>query len=104
MSRLPSQAAINERCLELGKNKSKTTVLDEDHRPTKKAKNCGCPYNKTSNIQMLRDTAVVGIHDIEELVSEGKKTASCPYYAARQGGEVVLAGNQLYDLDCHRHG
>merc|ERR1740122_271607 len=34
---LPSQAAINERCLELGKSKSKTTLVDEDDRPAKKA-------------------------------------------------------------------
>jgi len=39
---LPSQAAINERCLELGKNKSsKPTRLDEDANAVKKAKTAG---------------------------------------------------------------
>jgi hypothetical protein len=39
---LPSQAAINERCLELGKNKSsKPTRLDEDANTVKKAKTAG---------------------------------------------------------------
>jgi hypothetical protein len=39
---LTSQAAINERCLELGKNKSsKPTRLDEDANAVKKAKTAG---------------------------------------------------------------
>ena len=32
------QAAINEKCLELGKKKSKTTKLDIDDKPVKKSK------------------------------------------------------------------
>ena len=42
------QAAINEKCLELGKKKSKPTKLDADENPVKKSKKsgCGCPYNK----------------------------------------------------------
>ncbi len=32
------QAAINEKCLELGKKKSKTTKLDLDDKPVKKSK------------------------------------------------------------------
>jgi hypothetical protein len=39
---LPSQAAISERCLELGKNKSsKATRLDDDANTVKKAKAAG---------------------------------------------------------------
>ena len=39
---LPSQAAINERCLELGRSKTKTTTcLDQDKNTVKKAKTSG---------------------------------------------------------------
>jgi len=99
---LPSQAAINERCLELGKSKSKPTLVDDDSRPAKKAKtgkSCGCPFNKQANIQVLRDQAVLAIHDIEELVTQGKKLTGCPYYAARSAVPlcqlVVLPYNTL---------
>jgi hypothetical protein len=38
---LGSQAAINERCLELGKSKAKPTCLDQDKNATKKTKTSG---------------------------------------------------------------
>lgn len=99
--KLPSQAAINEKCLELGKKKSKATALDDDSNPTKKSKSsgCGCPYNKTTGTSVLRDQAVLAIHDIEDLVAAGRKSQSCPYYASRSAVPlaqmVVLPYNTL---------
>ena len=98
---LQSQSAINEKCLELGKKKSKTTVLDDDERSVKKSKqgSSGCPYNKQTRTSILRDQAVLAIHDIEDLVTEGKKSQSCPYYASRSAVSmaqmVVLPYNTL---------
>ena len=43
----------------------------------------GCPYNNQSRIEVLRDEAILAIHDIEELVQAGRQTHSCPYYASR---------------------
>jgi len=88
VNKLNSQAAINEKCLELGKKKSKTTKLDLDDKPVKKSKSGGCPYNRANGIEDLRDDAILGIHDIEDLVAAGKKSESCPYYASR--GAVPL--------------
>eukprot|EP00092_Neocalanus_flemingeri_P099279 GFUD01126656.1.p2 GENE.GFUD01126656.1~~GFUD01126656.1.p2 ORF type:complete len:436 (+),score=142.32 GFUD01126656.1:233-1540(+) len=101
VKKLPSQAAINEKCLELGKKKSKPTALDEDENPTKKSKSggCGCPYNKNTGTAVLRDQAILAIHDIEDLVAAGRKTQSCPYYASRSAVPlaqmVVLPYNTL---------
>jgi len=100
VKKLPSQAAINEKCLELGRKKSKATVLDDDSNPTKKSKTgSGCPYNKTTGTSVLRDTAVLAIQDIEELVAAGRKTHACPYYASRSAVPlaqmIVLPYNTL---------
>ena len=100
VKKLPSQAAINEKCLELGRKKSRPTALDVDENPTKKAKSSsGCPYNKNTGTSVLRDQAVLSIHDIEELVTAGRKTQSCPYYASRSAVPlaqmVVLPYNTL---------
>ena len=100
VKKLPSQAAINEKCLELGRKKSKATALDDDSNPTKKSKSgCGCPYNKSTGTAVLRDQAVLAIHDIEDLVLAGRKTHSCPYYASRSAIPlaqlVVLPYNTL---------
>jgi len=101
VKKLKSQAAINEKCLELGKKKSKSTKLDGDEKPIKKSKTggCGCPYNKSAGIENLRDDAILGIHDIEDLVISGKKSEACPYYASRSAVKlcemVVLPYNSL---------
>jgi len=93
VKKLNSQAAINEKCLELGKKKSKTTKLDEDQNTTKKSKTSsksgGCPYNKAAAVEALRDEAILAVHDIEDLVQAGKKSNSCPYYASRSAVPLV---------------
>ena len=102
VKKLQSQSAINEKCLDLGRKKSKVTALDDDDRPTKKTKTGsggGCPYNKQSRTAVLRDQAILSIHDIEDLVTTGTKHQSCPYYASRSALSmaqmVVLPYNTL---------
>ena len=101
VKKLQSQSAINEKCLDLGRKKSKVTALGDDDRPTKKTKTSsgGCPYNKQARTAVLRDQAILAIHDIEDLVTAGKKQQSCPYYASRSAVPmaqmVVLPYNTL---------
>ena len=102
VKKLQSQSAINEACLELGRNKSKPSVVDLDERTVKKSRQRGgggCPYNKVSKTGELRDQSLLAIHDIEDLVTAGKRAASCPYYASRSAVSlaqlVVLPYNTL---------
>ncbi|KAF2772683.1 DNA repair helicase [Teratosphaeria nubilosa] len=73
VAKLGSQAAINERCVEL--QQSSTAA---DHK---------CPFlpNKESADLVLdfRDHALAKIRDIEELATVGSKLGICPYYASR---------------------
>lgn len=51
---------------------------------TKKSKcSSGCQFYNQTNIELLRDEALIEIKDVEDLVSAGKETQSCPYYSAR---------------------
>ena len=111
VKKLQSQAAINEACLELGRKKSKPTVVDEDERTLKKSRKGGgggggCPYNKSSRTGSLRDKSVMTIHDIEDLVTAGRRTTSCPYYASRSAVPlaqlIVLPYNTLLHAGTRR--
>lgn len=97
-----SQAVINERCLDLQKKKSaKTSKQDDDGNTLKKSKqssSTGCPYNNKSNVDQLRQEILSDIHDIEDLVTAGRKGRACPYYASRAAAddaEIVLLPYQL---------
>lgn len=74
VSKLASQVAINERCIE----------LQQSNTAEKK-----CQYlpNKDSEDQVLdfRDHALAKIRDIEDLAKLGSKLEICPYYASRPG-------------------
>ncbi|KAK3709944.1 ATP-dependent DNA helicase chl1 [Vermiconidia calcicola] len=73
VAKLPSQTAINERCVELQQPK---TPADQK-----------CPYLPKKEDQHLvldfRDHALAKIRDIEDLAAVGKKLQVCPYYASR---------------------
>ena len=112
VKKLQSQAAINEACLDLGRKKSKPTVVDEDERTLKKTRKGGggggggCPYNKSSRTGSLRDKSVMSLHDIEDLVTAGRRTSSCPYYASRSAVPlaqlIVLPYNTLLHAGTRR--
>lgn len=73
VSRLGTQTAINERCLELQQDKT-----SDGHK---------CPFlpNKESEHLVLdfRDHALSQVRDIEDLAAVGAKLGICPYYASR---------------------
>ncbi|OHW96156.1 chromosome transmission fidelity protein 1 [Colletotrichum incanum] len=82
VARLGTLSAINDRCSELQKPKSKDK----------------CPYTlKEDNItqtHQFRDTAHATLPDIEDLYHLGKKLSVCPYYASR----AAIAGAEIVTL------
>jgi len=71
VAKLGSAVAINDRCAELTKPKSKEK----------------CPYapraDNASSIHQFRDTALATLPDIEDLYQIGSALHVCPYYASR---------------------
>uniref|UniRef100_A0A669DHQ9 ATP-dependent DNA helicase DDX11 n=1 Tax=Oreochromis niloticus TaxID=8128 RepID=A0A669DHQ9_ORENI len=75
--RLGSIQRINDRCMEMQKNKHEG--VKRKRGPAKSV----CPYNKASALQQMRDVVLGAVHDIEQLLKLGRETHSCPYYATR---------------------
>lgn len=77
-----SQSAINDRCAELQKPKSKDK----------------CPYvpndDNLAQTHQFRDTAHATLPDIEDLFKLGKTLEVCPYYASR----AAIAGTEIITL------
>ncbi|KAK4498434.1 hypothetical protein PRZ48_011092 [Zasmidium cellare] len=73
VSRLPTQVAVNERCIELQQS---NTPAD---------RKCGFLPTKDSEDLVLdfRDHALATIRDIEDLAQLGSRLQICPYYASR---------------------
>ncbi|XP_013190361.1 ATP-dependent DNA helicase DDX11 [Amyelois transitella] len=96
VARLKNVNLINERCLDLQKSKSKSTLVDSEGQVLKKTKmkSCsGCPYYNQGNITKLKERLLVDIMDMEEIVKCGRELKACPYYASRaamEEAEVVL--------------
>ncbi|XP_067856041.1 ATP-dependent DNA helicase DDX11 [Heptranchias perlo] len=84
--RLRSVQLINDRCLEMQKNKraDRKGSGDEEETPKRKRKSrVTCPFYSYEQMQFLRDEVLVEVKDIEQLVSLGKEMKACPYYASR---------------------
>lgn len=85
VSRLTSNAAINERCLELQKP------------GTSKDQQCQFFPSKHSSedrerIGVFKDNTIAQIQDIEDIAELGRRMKMCPYYASRSaipGAEVL---------------
>lgn len=78
---------INERCLELQKNKKSTKIkLEDDKRKVRPAKrSCGCPMLRSRSLlkEFSSEVSNQGALDIEDLAQIGKKIGTCPYYGSR---------------------
>jgi len=78
------------------KNKgSKVTAEDENGAPSKKRKTPakGCPFMTPVASEMLRESALCEVQDVEQLVSTGRALGACPYYATRSAvdyAQVVM--------------
>ncbi|XP_034541950.1 ATP-dependent DNA helicase DDX11 isoform X1 [Notolabrus celidotus] len=81
--RLGSIQRINDRCLEMQKNKHEKQNNEEGVKRKRNAAKTVCPYKKASVMQQMRDDILGSVHDIEQLLKLGKETHSCPYYSTR---------------------
>ncbi|XP_061577917.1 ATP-dependent DNA helicase DDX11 [Cololabis saira] len=81
--RLGSIQRINDRCMEMQKNKHQKQHHEEGAKRKRGQAKSVCPYNKASALQQIRDGLLGAVHDIEQLLKLGKETHSCPYYGTR---------------------
>uniref|UniRef100_A0A3B4UGK3 ATP-dependent DNA helicase DDX11 n=1 Tax=Seriola dumerili TaxID=41447 RepID=A0A3B4UGK3_SERDU len=81
--RLGSIQRINDRCMEMQKNKHEKQHHEEGVKRKRGPAKSVCPYNKASALQQMRDEVVRTAHDIEQLLKLGREMHSCPYYATR---------------------
>uniref|UniRef100_A0A8C7RUQ2 ATP-dependent DNA helicase DDX11 n=1 Tax=Oncorhynchus mykiss TaxID=8022 RepID=A0A8C7RUQ2_ONCMY len=82
--RLGSVQRINDRCMEMQKNKHDQRPKEVEGGKRKRgAPKAVCPYVGAQGLQTLRDTVLGAVRDIEQLLSLARETRSCPYYATR---------------------
>ncbi|KAK1167238.1 ATP-dependent DNA helicase DDX11 [Acipenser oxyrinchus oxyrinchus] len=94
--RLGSVQLINERCMEMHKNKHSERKAPEDEEPRKRRgpRKAVCPFSSPPALQTLRDQALAQVRDIEQLVTLAKQNRACPYY----GGRLAIPAAQLVVL------
>ncbi|XP_049580009.1 ATP-dependent DNA helicase DDX11 [Syngnathus scovelli] len=81
--RLGSIQRINDRCMEMQKNKHEKPHHDEGAKRKRGPPKSVCPYNKVSALHQMRDELLGSVLDIEHLLKFGRENHSCPYYATR---------------------
>uniref|UniRef100_A0A667GRG4 DEAD/H-box helicase 11 n=1 Tax=Lynx canadensis TaxID=61383 RepID=A0A667GRG4_LYNCA len=81
---LGSAQLINDRCMEMQRSKhEKSRAEDEKPKRRRQEHQTACPFYSYEQLQLLRDEVLVGVKDIEQLVSLGKEARACPYYGSR---------------------
>lgn len=66
------------------KKKGHTTAVDSSGKAVKKSRgSSGCPYLQHKAVERLREEALLGVQDVEQLVTIGQKLSACPYYGSR---------------------
>ncbi|TMS05570.1 ATP-dependent DNA helicase DDX11 [Larimichthys crocea] len=81
--RLGSIQRINDRCMEMQKNKHEKQNHEEGVKRKRGPAKSVCPYYKASALQQMRDDLLGTVHDIEQLLKLGRELHSCPYYSTR---------------------
>uniref|UniRef100_A0A6J0T893 ATP-dependent DNA helicase DDX11 isoform X1 n=1 Tax=Pogona vitticeps TaxID=103695 RepID=A0A6J0T893_9SAUR len=76
---------INDRCMEMQKNKHEKKSTGEEGKKKKQQRvsRTVCPFYSYENMQFLRDEVLAEVKDIEQLVTLGKEMKACPYYGSR---------------------
>ncbi|XP_039092312.1 ATP-dependent DNA helicase DDX11 isoform X2 [Hyaena hyaena] len=81
---LGSAQLINDRCMEMQRSKhEKSRAEDEKPKRRRQEQQAACPFHSYEQLQLLRDEVLVGVKDIEQLVTLGKEARACPYYGSR---------------------
>ncbi|NXX38798.1 DDX11 helicase, partial [Tricholaema leucomelas] len=83
--RLGALQIINDRCMEMQKNKHEKKSDEEKAGQKRRASRptTTCPFYSYEQMQLLRDEVLVEVKDIEQLVALGRETKACPYYGSR---------------------
>ncbi|XP_060891263.1 ATP-dependent DNA helicase DDX11 isoform X1 [Labrus mixtus] len=81
--RLGSIQRINDRCMEMQKNKHEKQQHEDGAKRKRGPAKSVCPFYKASAMQQMRDDILGSVHDIEQLLKLGRRTHSCPYYSTR---------------------
>ncbi|NWU83404.1 DDX11 helicase, partial [Onychorhynchus coronatus] len=81
--RLGTLQLINDRCMEMQKNKHEKKSDEENEGKKRRVSRAVCPFYSYEQMQFLRDEVLVEVKDIEQLVSLGRETKACPYYGSR---------------------
>ncbi|KAJ3596943.1 hypothetical protein NHX12_003343 [Muraenolepis orangiensis] len=81
--RLGSIQRINDRCMEMQKNKHEKPHKAEGAKRQRGPAKAVCPYMGAAALQTLRDEVLGAVSDIEQLVTLGRKAKACPYYGTR---------------------
>ncbi|BBG98991.1 RAD3-like DNA-binding helicase protein, partial [Prunus dulcis] len=102
--KLGNSTRINERCLELQRNKnkevSKIKNVGAGGRIRRNKASCGCPMLRKHKLQKEFKSMMSqqGALDIEDLVHLGKSMRTCPYYGSRS---MVTVADLLEDVHSH---
>ncbi|MCI4379479.1 hypothetical protein PGIGA_G00228850 [Pangasianodon gigas] len=84
VARLGSVQLINDRCMELQKNKhDKQNKVDSEPKRRRGAVKATCAFSGYEKMMTMRDEVLVSVRDIEQLVQHGRDTHTCPYYSTR---------------------
>ncbi|NXT85217.1 DDX11 helicase, partial [Zapornia atra] len=74
---------INDRCMEMQKNKHDKKSDEEMEGKKRRVSRAVCPFYSYEQMQFLRSEVLVEVKDIEQLVALGRETKACPYYGSR---------------------
>ncbi|NXU66541.1 DDX11 helicase, partial [Horornis vulcanius] len=83
VQRLGALQLINDRCMEMQKNKREKKSNEENEGKKRCVSRTVCPFYSYEQMQFLRDEVLMEVQDIEQLVSLGRETKACPYYGSR---------------------
>ncbi|XP_071846175.1 ATP-dependent DNA helicase DDX11-like [Apostichopus japonicus] len=83
--KLKSLTLINDRCLDMQRNKTVPKKSEEDSGTAKRrrATSTSCPYYNQARLEEFKDKLAMEPLDIEQLVDSGKEIKACPYYGTR---------------------
>ncbi|PKU39204.1 hypothetical protein llap_10488 [Limosa lapponica baueri] len=81
--RLGALQLINDRCMEMQKNKHEKKSDEEMEGKKRRVSRTICPFYSYEQMQFLRDEVLVEVKDIEQVVALGRETKACPYYGSR---------------------
>uniref|UniRef100_A0AAR2LXY8 Helicase ATP-binding domain-containing protein n=1 Tax=Pygocentrus nattereri TaxID=42514 RepID=A0AAR2LXY8_PYGNA len=94
VARLGSLQLINDRCMELQKNKhDKQNKADLEPKRRRGVAKATCAFSGYEKLMAMRDEVLVKVRDIEQLLQHGRETHTCPYYSTRMAipaAEVVV--------------